>query len=496
MDTDKISVDGTAPDSDAKQTLNKTSGNADTQKRLLQIGLWFIPAMAAIALCRKAITFADLGWQLQLGRLMAAEGPFLHERFLASHLGEALLPNAWLAQMLYAGVFDWTGLRGLRAVDGLLWISGPLLATIPVRLRVAKPIPVLYALAIGFAVALPSSSIRPQSFASLGFGLALVLIHEVRSWRTGLLLGLPLFVIWQNLHPSVPVAALIIGAIAAVQWGQFLVGKAARPVALTVLAIAAGLAVFATPAGTAIVTFARYNATASIAFGATEWFPLWHPYHRAAFFSVLASAAVVLFVAVQQRKVVPVCELVPALITFALAMTAARFVLFYAIAIVPLLTRLDIGSGPAIRAGLRKILADSAVAALLVVLVCVFRPQTGNDRQVAVALIQRLHQGTVFCDPALGGAIILDGYPNWQVSFDGRYFLYPRSEIALLSRAASDGGVVADIERTYHPAAYALNASRSAALVQELAAHPEIWRRIYDNGESVLFVRIPPLAAR
>lgn len=465
---------------------------------MVELATWLIPALVAVALCRNPGP-ADLGWQLQIGRFMIKEGPFLHEKLVVTHLGEALVPNAWLAQIVYARLFDWVGLRGLRAADAMLWIAGPLLAAIPARLRSAKPLPTFYALVIGFAVAMPSAGIRPQSFASLCFGLTLMMIQMAKPRRTMLLPGLLLFVVWQNLHPSVPLAALTIGTIAAVQWARHLAGQADRPVAFTVLALAASAAIFATPAGTAILAFARYNATASIAFGATEWFPLWHPYHRAALLSVLASAAIVLLVVVQQRKTIPVCELVPALITFAMALTAARFVLFYAIAIVPLLTRLDIGSVQTFRIGLRRIVAGHAVAALLVIGVAMsmpVRPDSAGGREIFAALTRRLHGGTVFCDPAFGGSFTLDGYPNWKVSFDGRFYLYRPEEIARLHRSYWDGSVLTEIERIYHPAAYALNASHSAALVHELTGHPESWLRVYDNGVSMLFVRIAPPTAR
>jgi hypothetical protein len=459
----------------------------------VELVFWLVPALAAIVICRNPVSFADLGWQLQLGRLMAAQGPFLHETFVVTHLGEALLPNAWLAQMVYARVFAWAGLGGLRAVDALLWLSGPLVATIPARLRLTRPTSILYALVIGLAVALPSAAIRPQSFASLGFGLTLVLMHRVQSWRTALLWGLPLFVVWQNLHPSVPVAALIVGSIAAIRWAQYLAGRAERPVALTVLAMAAAVAVFATPAGTAIIAFARHNATASMAFGATEWFPLWNPYYRPVLLSVLASGALVLFVAVQQRKAVSLCDLVPVVITFAMALAAARFLMFYAIAIVPLLTRLDIGTTPASRAGLRRVLTGYAISAVLVVAVALLMPfKTKGGRELFAALSHSLHHGTVFCDPTLGGAIILDGTPDWTVSFDGRYYLYRPDEIALLHRAISGASMAKDIDRIYHPAAYALDLARNAPLVERLALHPETWRRTYDDGVSVLFVRISP----
>jgi type IV secretory pathway protease TraF len=453
---------------------------------------WLMPALAASIACRHLGKLADLGWQLQLGRMMAQAGPWLRESFVVSHLGEPLMPNAWLAQIVYAWMLDRTGWTGLHALDVALWVSGPLVAAIPARLRPAQGLALALALFVAFVVSMPTASLRPQSFASLGFGLTLVAMHRVRSWRTALLWGVPLFVVWQNLHPSVAIAALTIGGTAAVQWLWHFLGRGDRPIGLTVLALIAGAAVFATPAGVEILSFARINAAASLAFGATEWFPLWHPFHRGELLLVLASAALVAFAVAQQRGAMPAREWVPAAILFVVTLVVARFMMFYCIAIVPPLARLDLRGTVLPRTGLRGVLAGCGLAVLAAMAVCLtmpFVPGHGPDRALFAALSARRHQGTVFTDPTLGGAVILDGFPRWQVAFDGRYFLYRPDEIALYWRSATDGGVLLDTERRYHPTAYALVIPSSAALVRELSARPQTWDRAFDDGQNVLFVR-------
>lgn len=453
---------------------------------------WLVPVVSAWAICRNSVTLADLGWQLQLGRMMAVHGPFLREPFVATHLGEALLPNAWLAQIVYARVLDAAGWNGLRALDAVIWLAGPIVAILPALRRATRPLSVLVALAIGLAVAFPAATIRPQSFASLGFGLTLVMLHQVRSWRMALLLGLPLFVLWQNLHPSVPVAALTIGAVAALRWVRHGLGQGDRPLALTVLALVAAVAVFATPAGFAIIAFARTNAIASHAFGATEWLPLWDQYQRYALCTVLASGLVVVAVAIRHRHAVTDGEVVPVLITFAMTLSAERFMLFYAIAIIPLLARMTIGSAPPRAHSARRIGLGLAVCAGLVVAVSLWlpvRPERANGRALFATLARTARHGVVFTDPVLGGAVINGGDPGWTVAFDGRYYLYRSDEVALSNRTNSDPGTLDTIERRYHPCAYALIRASSPALVRALCAQPTIWRRVYDNGTAVLFVR-------
>jgi hypothetical protein len=466
---------------------------------------WIIPALTAMVMFQHPFTFADLGWQLKLGELMASNGsPFIREQFAATHVGEPIIPNAWLAQIVYAQIQVMSGWYGLRAFDALLWISGPLVAVIPARLRGDRPFAITYALIAGLAVAMPSASIRPQSFASLAFALMLVLIQCNLSWRKSLAIGLPLFLIWQNLHPSVPVAALIIGLIAAVQWARHFAGMADRPVTVTMLAIAAGIAVIATPAGPAIIEFAKYNAVASVSFGATEWLPLWNPYNFNFLWLVTISIAVVLFVAAKERENLSVNEIVPVIVTFAMALTAERFILFYAISIIPVLARLKIGNVNGHSTGLRSIIVGYAVSAVMITLVSLFmpfQPEEDNAKKVVATLAAELdknnvNRGTIFSDPTLGGGIIYFGNRDWKVSFDGRFYLYSPKEVALLQRAYFDRSVISDLDKLYRPVAYALNASRSKALVEELAARPETWRRIYDNGHSVVFIKAPALAPR
>lgn len=438
--------------------------------------LWLMPLAVAIAVFRQPVGIVDIGWQIALGRRIAEYGPWLREIFVASHRGEALVPNAWAAQVLYAWAFDHGGLRLLRAIDAIAWLSGPLVVALSARQRGGAA-----AVALGLALLLaePTGLLRPQSFAALGFGLMLVL-GRATDWRRVALPGAVVFVVWQNLHPSVGLAALclaVMAGFALIQRGT----DAAR--ALAVLALLAGLALFATPAGLAVLDFARGNTAASLAFGATEWFPLWHPYHREKLLAVIATALLALAIGWRERRDLRAVEVVPLAITFVMALFAARFILFYAIALIPLLARIAPANAAPRHQGLAWVAAMAGVAGLSWVL-----PVTEQYRDVARAVLRQGGTGTVFCDPLLGGAIALDGDMHRAVAFDSRYYLYTPAEVALLRRAAIDPAALAAIEQVWHPDAYALLRARSPALIAALAARPS-WRKAYDNGAAVVYVR-------
>ncbi|MFX8731566.1 hypothetical protein ABTM48_20415, partial [Acinetobacter baumannii] len=81
-----------------------------------------------------------------------------------------------------------------------------------------------------------------------------------------------MLVLWQNLHPSVSLAAAYLAPRAAVGWVRFRLGRrAAPPWSETLLLPLAGLALVATPAGPGVLEISAINARMSAAMGATEW---------------------------------------------------------------------------------------------------------------------------------------------------------------------------------------------------------------------------------
>lgn len=459
----------------------------------------FLPAFMLAALLLRPVGISDLGWQIRLGELIKLYGsPFVREQFAATHIGERVTPNAWLAQLVYYLARDVGGWIGLRALDALLWTGGLLVVAIAARRRADRPLAVVLALIVAFVVALPSASIRPQSFASLAFGLTLVLMGSTKPRPITLALGALLFVTWQNLHPSVSIAALIIGAVAGARWFLHFIGRADRPWILSVLALVAAAAVFCTPAGFGILEFARYNTEASRFYGATEWLPLWAPVNRPFLLSVSASAMLSCAVAFKYRERVRPEEIVPFVVTLIATVIAVRFIVFYAITIIPILSRMKLGLAVGLDAR-NRLMKFSAISGLICAGELFAAPVT-FEREIPAAALGELNSavgdGTIFCDPAFGGVLIDAGFPRRKVAFDGRFYLYSIEELRRFKETAYNPSLLPEIERAYHPVAFALAPAHSRALIRELRAHPAIWRETYSTADAVFFARSSMSRAR
>lgn len=452
----------------------------------------FLPALMLAAILLRPVGVSDLGWQIRLGELMQQQGsPFVREPFAAIHIDEQLTPNAWLAQLVYFQGWGVGGWVGLRALDALLWVGGLLVVAIAARRRVDRPLAVAAALIVAFVVALPAASIRPQSFASLAFGLALVLMKSTKPAPITLVMGALLFVAWQNFHPSVSMAALIIGAVAGVRWCQHFLVQEDRPWTLSAMALVAGISVFCTPAGTGILEFARYNTEASLFYGATEWLPLWSPINRAFLLSVSLSAVLTGFVAFKYRERIRLEDTIPFVITLLATFAAVRFILFYAISVIPILSHLKLGVSAGREA--RKRLVKFSVMSWLICAGELFVLPVVVEKEIPVAALRELNSavgdGTIFCDPAFGGVLINAGFPHRRVAFDGRFYLYSIKELRRFKETRYNPSLLPEIERMYSPVAFALVQSHSLALVRELRAHPQIWRETHSVGDAVFFAR-------
>ena len=457
-----------------------------------------VPALLLFLLLLRPVFDTDIFWQLKLGELiLAARAPIATEPFAAMHLGEPLAAVAWLGQAIMAAVRLAWGWSGLRVFDALLWLGGFLAAGAAARRRGADPLAIAMALALGFAIALPAASIRPQSFAGLAFGLLLLLLHShgslPRSLPLRALLGAILLVAWQNLHPSVSLAAAVLASTTAsgwigarLRWWSF---DARLPALLTLIAAAT---LFATPDGAAILAISRHNTAASIANGASEWFPVWAPGNRgflAGFAGVTLVACLVIW---RGRTRIAPLDFIPALILLVLSAGAVRFVFFFGIALVVPLALALMPSRERTRfqpwTAALALLALGATVALSVATHPTRFAET-IPRQCLGTLKATGVQGTIYAHSAWGGPVIDAGFPAWRVAFDGRYYRYTPQEWARY-HAAAKGKVRLDwLDRAYRPAAWLLEPRRDAGLIAQLRANPATWRALGGSPACLGFVR-------
>jgi hypothetical protein len=451
--------------------------------------LALVPAAMLLALLARTVWDVDIFWQLKLGELILDRGgPVTVEPFAVRHLGEPMPAVAWAGQAVMALARRIGGWNLLRVVDGLCWLGGFWAVAAACRWRSAAAPAVALALVLAFVAALPTASIRPQSFACLCFGLLLALQRLGLRPLVTIALGAPLLVAWQNLHPSVSVGVAAMGLTALAGWlGWLRDRRSPVPWAPTVLALLGLAAVFATPDGVSILQTSALNAKASIAIGASEWLPLWVPANHLNAVPVAVVVLVAVALVWRRPRQVDAGELAVALGLLVLTLTAYRFVLFWAVAMVPVIARAAGAAGAARPMRWAWVLWP-------VLAVAVFAPLLAPTRfapTLPLAAVERLRReqvrGTVYGDFPFGGVIIDAGYPAWRVAYDGRYYRYAREEWQY--NGGIENGIVplVDVIAKWHPAAFVLDAVHNAPIAGELARSPR-WRRIWARDGFVVYV--------
>ena len=439
----------------------------------------------------------DVFWQIKLGELaLDRGGPVPEEPFAATHVGEPLVPLAWLGQMVFALAFRLGGWWLLHALDATLWAAAFLVVGRSSRSAAGSDGAALIALGLGFVVGLPFASLRPQTFAVLGFGLLLALLRSGLPTARKLAFAVPLLVLWQNLHPSVSVAVAAAAGAAALGWVRALTRPGSpRPWADTGVAVLAAAATLATPAGARLFAVSAYNATASRELGVSEWLPLWDPANRGAALPAVAALVATVVLILRRRGRLPAEDLGRAGVLTVMMLAAYRVAPFWALAMIPVWAGLLASPAPGTASvggrPWRFVLAAVLSVAVATALAAVARP-----RQFAEYLpldgIARLRaaevSGVVYCHPAWGGPLIGAGYPDWRVAYDGRYYVYSPTEWDAYFAAGRGDVPLAELDREYRPVAYFLRPTTEAGLI-DLLRRDDGWAEIHTDTYSAVFVR-------
>jgi hypothetical protein len=413
----------------------------------------------------------DIFWQLALG----AQGGWIDaEPFLATKRGEPMVPAYWLGQVALAKVHAIGGWRLLTIIDAGMWLGGFVLAA---RSQHGGAKITAVSLALGFVTAIAFQSLRPQSFAVLLFGL-MTRMAAKPSWRLIILLA-PLLVLWQNLHPSVLVAAGYLATLTLTggcHWPKFAAAT-----------LVAGLAVFATPAGAAILTLSANNAAMSTWLRTPEWLPLWSAENirtdaAGAWVGLAAFAGTVAV----RRSRLSGATLMPAAAFAVLTLLSFRFAVFFGLTLIPMLVdawQRDDDRDPI---PLRDWLVGMAAVAGMFA----FMP-VRFDLSFPFATIDELKAngpaGPVYCHRAWG-SIVSGHAPGCYPSHDGRMYLFTRAEWQAYADAAAGRVPVADLERQFHPTAWLLRPGFDDGLI-ELLNRESNWRTVTMESSAILVLR-------
>lgn len=464
-------------------------------EKILSRLLVLAPGMMLIVLLARPIMDVDIFWQLRLGDLALDQGARLStEPFAARHLGEPLAQIGWLAQIVLAFARQVGGWQLLQVLDALIWLGGLVVVATSAR-RFASPAGVLAALVLAFAAALPSASLRPQSFAVLCFGLMIALLVSSGRWQWRLPLCGLVLVLWQNLHPSVLVAVVYLGSRSAWMWIEyrFLRSRPKAPWFDTGLTCLAGLAFFATPSGTGLFALSARNAAASKLMAVTEWHPVWSPVNSHLAALLLPVPAIFLLLVALRMRRVDLSWLVPSLVLLLASAFAVRFSVFWAISsifvLAPLFARERDGHPSSLSASGLSTAVLGAIAAFALV---VHQPRFSSELPLnAIAALERSSiRGTVFAELPWGGVIIDRGYPDWRVALDGRYYVYTDRELTLARTVGTAADGLVTMDREWFPDAVLIHPHFSPMLLAQMRSSPGEWKEIYSDSVSVAFVRI------
>lgn len=441
----------------------------------------------------------DIFWQLRFGELTLDHGLPTHEPFLANRSDEPATVVAWLGQAGYAQVRRWGNWSLLRVVDALIWFGGFFVVARAFYRRGGNQFPIIAALGIGWFAAVPFAGLRPQSFAVAAFGLLVVLLRSGWSARCTIPLGTVLLVLWQNLHPSVAVAVVYLGSVVAAEWGTYWMRGGKRPSlgGIVLIPIAVG-AIFATPQGFDIlrVTSANQARCTSDLLMIREWLPMWQTFPDDGRASASLMMMVSLFLVVWSWNRIHTRDLVPAIVLGVMTLVMFRFVIFWGIAIIPVVVQcLTIDEEPIAPSSPTRE-RWSMLVAFFVGLLPILAVGANFDRGFPFAGIKAMKdaevRGTIFSNHHGGGMLIDAGFPDWSITQDGRYYLYSAEQLEHYFAATQGQIPVAQLEAETNPAAFFLRPSTDQGLIELLRATSPRWEVLFEDANSLVFVRGKP----
>jgi hypothetical protein len=295
---------------------------------------------AAIAMSWARIFYSDTYISLTAGRYIHQHGLPTTDHLTVAGSGRPWVDQQWLAHLFLYDLWRVGGDAAVGAADALAFaVAFGMLAVLLLR-RGAAPVGVLLALGAALVQCLLFAETRAQSFAyPLFVGLLwIVLTQSDRTWLRRAVLILPLLVLWANVHGSVLLGVVIVVACCSLNAIRSARKRAWGPVTgEALLSALAAACVFATPYGTAMVSYyirvLGDPALATIA----EWQPsTFAPLNLPFVLLLLGTLAAVCF-ALGRGVRLPADMVLLAVVFGALAAHAVRYQTWFALGVAPLL---------------------------------------------------------------------------------------------------------------------------------------------------------------
>jgi len=444
----------------------------------------------------RPIDDTDLLTQIRLGQILLQQGIPTHEPLNGVLQGSNFLPVGWLAQILFAALYQTVGFDGIRIVRGVAYAFALLLMVrAPIGRARATELSSTLAIAVAAVAIAPSANTRPQMIAAVCFALLFRLFFCKKPFRTRAFTAFVLAIVWQNSHPSLATGVALATALSI---GAFVERQDRRWELLRERLALTGILVISqicTPLGTHIFAIAKANLLISTRYVfASEWLPPWadQPFGAYLSFWVLLGVSSILALRYRQR-VLPSHAVLFFSATLA-TLFWGRFVLFWGMLLAPLWAVWLPLPDRANKSGALSRSASAFVGAIGVALSIIglraspTLPTTQFPTLLVETLRQEMPAGRIYNHRSFAGILALFGNPEWSLTSDGRLYLFP-PQYWINQEDEAEGRVAIDvIRKRYEPSAFFLKLPEQASLL-DLLSQSSDWRVRQTTNAAALVTR-------
>jgi hypothetical protein len=471
------------------------------------------PALIFMATASDQGWLADYWHHLARGRAMAEQGRLVDtDLFTFTVPGKPFEDVNWLPQLLYVALDTHGGMPLVRFVNALA-LAAMMGLLVHLCWRQSGSVGVAAVVGVfAFFGLWQALTVRPQTFAMLFF----VLLYEAldrserRTWW--LLAAPPLLALWVNVHGSFPAGLLLIGSfLAAAAWEawparRWAVPRDRRVFALALCLLASVLATLVNPYGWRAYHFVANTSTVAGGRPIEEWLPP-SPDLLIGKFWVVSLALVLLGFGLSRRR--PTArEVCVALCFLPLACASVRMVVWWLLAVTPVLAAHLAANLPRREAAAeRPSFASAAFFGLIVLLAALsvpgldrYNPLLGPARPSAGHTERELgrvaewvagrNAGRIFCRFEWGAFLNCSLGTRYPVFMDGRIDIFPDEvweQYSALTTGRADWEEILDRYRVDYLLLDARYHGGTGLLPQ--VERSGRWESAFQAGDALVFVR-------
>ena len=476
----------------AQSTPRVAEGPSLSAQRGNKIAIGGVFLLLVLVLQLKPIDDVDIFWQVKLGQLTIATGELIErDVFSYTHAGKPTPTIGWLAQVIYAGLYEMGGWRAIQLLHVTLFaaafgIAGLTASHLSSQGRYPVPFILVVGIYLGVMAGLSNADVRPQSFALLGFAAALYIARLGPFSGRGLAGIGVIAILWQNTHPSLSLGVLALGVLALGEWlTRWRQPAHPAPLFLSLATGILALAQLATPMGWHIFDVSTANLhVARDLLKVSEWLPPWDPSVRPAMAGFFLSGGIALVLLIINRPNLCLGDWLLLLSMTGLSLYASRFALFWGIALIPLWTQWLESVRPPHRFAWREApWSPLAVLAAVYSLPAVLQGKALPHDPLGECLEtlgMAVPAGRIYNYREWGGPLIFRGFPQWQVTIDGRLYLYDDQDWQDYADVVQGRVDLDKIMTKYSPDAFVLHPTYHMALIGMLDASQQHRRLFID----------------